>query len=116
MIYFGGVLSVRKLPLKSKLISMYLPNLEELSLRFVLALPKASRMSLDCKRTFLARSISACPDTFVTAAIYLSRMEKMVNQLFCSFLRKGTKTLVKLSIYLCYTLVLFKLPSVLLLN
>merc|ERR1712223_2357424 len=28
-------------------------------------------MSLDCKRTFLARSISACPDTFVTAAIYL---------------------------------------------
>ena len=45
--------------------------LDELSLRFVLALPKASRMSLDFNKTSLARSISACPDTFVTAAMYL---------------------------------------------
>ena len=37
----------------------------------VLALPKASKMSFDCNKTFLARSISAWPETFVTAAIYL---------------------------------------------
>ena len=58
-------------PLKSKLMSMYLPNLEELSFRFVLAFPKASKMSFDCNKTFLALSISACPEIFVTAAMYL---------------------------------------------
>ena len=46
------------LTLKSKLMSMYFPNLEELSFLLVLALPKASRISLDWSRTFLARSIS----------------------------------------------------------
>ena len=60
-----------KLALKSKLMSMYFPNREELSFLLVLALPNASRMSLDCSSTFFARSISACPDTLVTAAMYL---------------------------------------------
>ena len=67
-------------PLKSKLISMYLPNREELSLRLVLALPKASKMSLDCNKTFLARSISFWPDTFVTAAMYLK--QKLFHEIF----------------------------------
>ena len=35
------------LTLKSKLMSMYFPNLEELSFLLVLALPKASKMSLE---------------------------------------------------------------------
>ena len=39
-------------PLKSKFISMYLPNLLELSFLFVLALPKLSRMAFDFKRMF----------------------------------------------------------------
>lgn len=39
-------------PLKSKLMSMYFPNLLELSLRFVLALPKASSTQLDFRRMF----------------------------------------------------------------
>ena len=50
---------------------MYFPNLEELSFRFVLALPNASKMSFDWSKTFFARSISACPETLVTAAMYL---------------------------------------------
>lgn len=39
-------------PLKSKLMSMYFPNRLELSLRFVLALPKASNTQLDFSRMF----------------------------------------------------------------
>lgn len=39
-------------PLKSKLMSMYLPKRLELSLRLVLALPKASRTQLDFSSTF----------------------------------------------------------------
>lgn len=39
-------------PLKSKLMSMYLPKRLELSLRLVLALPKASRTQLDLSSTF----------------------------------------------------------------
>lgn len=39
-------------PLKSKLMSMYFPNRLELSLRFVLALPKASNRQLDFSRMF----------------------------------------------------------------
>lgn len=39
-------------PLKSKLISMYLPKRLELSLRLVLALPKASRTQLDLSSMF----------------------------------------------------------------
>jgi hypothetical protein len=50
---------------------MYFPNLDELSFRFVLAFPNASKMSFDCSSTFFARSISACPETMVTAAMYL---------------------------------------------
>ncbi len=50
---------------------MYLPNRDELSFLLVLALPNASRMSFDCSSTFFARSISAWPDTLVTAAMYL---------------------------------------------
>ena len=62
------------LPLKSKLMSMYLPKRDELSFRLVLALPNASKMSLDCSKTFLARSISAWPETLVTAAMYLKNL------------------------------------------
>lgn len=39
-------------PLKSKLMSMYFPKRLELSLRFVLALPKASNTQLDFSRMF----------------------------------------------------------------
>lgn len=39
-------------PLKSKLMSMYLPKRLELSLRLVLALPKASKTQLDFSSTF----------------------------------------------------------------
>jgi len=38
--------------LKSKLMSMYLPKRLELSFRFVLALPNASRIQFDCSRMF----------------------------------------------------------------
>lgn len=40
-------------PLKSKLMSMYFPKRLELSLRLVLALPKASKTQLDLSRMFL---------------------------------------------------------------
>ena len=39
-------------PLKSKLMSMYLPNLDELSLRLVFALPNDSKIAFDCSSTF----------------------------------------------------------------
>lgn len=39
-------------PLKSKLISMYFPNLLELSLRLVLAFPKASKTQFDFSNIF----------------------------------------------------------------
>ena len=45
-------------PLKSKLMSIYLPKRLELSLRVVLAFPKASRMQLDCRRMFFTLEIS----------------------------------------------------------
>lgn len=49
---------------------MYFPNLDELSLRLVLALPKASRIEFDCNNTFLTLSISFWPSLLVTAAMY----------------------------------------------
>ena len=40
-------------PLKSKSMSMYFPNLLELSFLIVLALPKLSKIALDFKRMSL---------------------------------------------------------------
>jgi hypothetical protein len=78
-------------PLKSKLMSMYLPKREELSFLLVLALPNVSRIAFDCSSTFFTLhkklfvgiktlhknelilfhlSISCCPPALVTAAMY----------------------------------------------
>ena len=54
------------LPLKSKFMSMYFPNLEELSFLLVCAFPNASRISFDWSRTSLTLSILSCWATFVT--------------------------------------------------
>ena len=45
-------------PLKLKLMSMYLPKRLELSLRFVLAFPKASSTQLDLSSTFFTLDLS----------------------------------------------------------
>ena len=48
-------------PLKSKSISMYFPNLLELSFLFVRALPKLSKTALDFRRTSLTLQILKLP-------------------------------------------------------
>lgn len=49
----------------------YGTNLEELSLRLVFALPKASNTAFDLISIFFTRSTSTCCEALVTAAIYL---------------------------------------------
>ena len=90
-------LDISSLPLKSKLISIYFPNLEELSFLFVCAFPNDSRISLDCKRTSLTLSISSCWATFVTYNIVLGRWLQ-------------TSSFLTLAMYLMITLLASVLP------
>ena len=58
-------------PLKSKIISIYFPKRLELSLRFVLAFPKHSKIVFDWTRIFLTLSMSFFPLALVIADMYL---------------------------------------------
>ena len=59
--------------MKSKLMSMYLPNRDELSFLLVLALPNDSISGLVCSSRSLIRVTS--PDEPLTAATYLRKSE-----------------------------------------
>lgn len=71
-------------PLKSKCISMYFPNRDELSFLFVFAFPNASSMEFDWIRTFFTLSISFLPPIIaINMKFYILLNNNHTHTLIC---------------------------------